>query len=71
MDDDEKFLCMMRALSDPNRLTILRILKGRRHHMSVLLDAGLVRTVPTGRWYDYEIDEEALGFLNAALGDIL
>ena len=39
--------------------------------MSVLLDAGLVRTVPTGRWYDYEIDEEALGFLNAALGDIL
>ena len=30
MDDDEKFLCMMRALSDPNRLTILRILKGRR-----------------------------------------
>lgn len=87
--DDEKFLCMMRALSDPNRLTILRILKGRRlcscqilkdmdisqptlsHHMSVLLDAGLVRTIPTGRWYDYEIDEEALGFLNAALGDIL
>ena len=89
MNDDEKFLSMMRALSDPNRLSILRILKGRRlcscqilkgmaisqptlsHHMSILLDAGLVRTIPTGRWYDYEVDEEALRFLESYIGTIL
>ncbi len=72
---------MMRALSDPNRISILRSLKGKRlcscqilrtvdisqptlsHHMSILLEAGLVTTIPTGRWYDYEINEEALEFL--------
>ena len=89
MNDDEKFLSMMRTLSDPNRLSILRILKGRRlcscqilkdmaisqptlsHHMSILLDAGLVRTIPTGRWYDYEVDDEALRFLESYIGTIL
>ena len=88
MNDDEKFLNMMRALSDPNRLSILRILKGKRlcscqilkdmdisqptlsHHMSILLDAGLVKTIPTGRWYDYEIDEEAQAFLESYIGKV-
>lgn len=88
MSDDKKFLSMMRALSDPNRLSILRILKGKRlcscqilkdmdisqptlsHHMSILLDAGLVKTIPTGRWYDYEIDEEARAFLESYIGKV-
>lgn len=88
MSDDEKFLSMMRALSDPNRLSILRILKGKRlcscqilkdmdisqptlsHHMSILLDAGLVKTIPTGRWYDYEIDKEARAFLESYIGKV-
>ena len=88
MSDDEKFLSMMRALSDPNRLCILRILKGKRmcscqilkdmdisqptlsHHMSILLDAGLVKTIPTGRWYDYEINEEVRAFLESYIGKV-
>ena len=41
------------------------------HHMSVLLDAGLVRTIPTGRWYDYEVDEDALKFLESYIGEHL
>lgn len=83
MSDDERFLAVMKALSDPSRLQILRALRNGRlcscqlleyvdvsqptlsHHMSVLLDAGLVRTITTGRWYDYEIDEEGLGFAEA------
>lgn len=88
MSDDEKFLSMMRALSDPNRLCILRILKGKRmcscqilkdmdisqptlsHHMSILLDAGLVKTIPTGRWYDYEMNEETRAFLESYIGKV-
>ncbi len=89
MNDDERFLDIMRALSDPNRLMILKTLRGKRmcscqilrfveisqptlsHHMSVLLDAGLVRTIPTGRWYDYEVDEDALKFLESYIGEQL
>ncbi len=86
MTDDERFLALMRAMSDPNRLMILKTLRGKRmcscqilrnmdisqptlsHHMSVLTEAGLVRTIPTGRWYDYEVDEETLSFLESYIG---
>ncbi len=89
MSDDERFMEMMRALSDPNRLTIMRTLKGNRmcscqilrhvdvsqptlsHHMSTLLEAGLVRTIPTGRWYDYEVDEGALEFMKSYIDERL
>ena len=40
------------------------------HHMSILLDAGLVKTIPTGRWYDYEINEEARAFLESYIGKV-
>lgn len=87
--EDERYVNMMRALADPNRLAIIKTLKGRRlcscqilrdmdisqptlsHHMSVLLEAGLVRTIPTGRWYDYEVDEEALSALASYIGEKL
>lgn len=83
MEDDERFLAMVRALSDPTRLTIMKTLKGHRmcscqilkfvdvsqptlsHHMSVLLEAGLVTIIPTGRWYDYEVNEEAIDFMDS------
>lgn len=89
MNDEERFLEMVRAVSDPKRLAILKALKGRRmcscqilgyvdvsqptlsHHMSVLLDAGLVRTISTGRWYDYEVDEDALEFMASYIRDVL
>ena len=38
--------------------------------MSILLDAGLVKTIPTGRWYDYEIDVEARAFLESYIGKV-
>ena len=84
-EESERFLAMTRALSDPNRVQIMEILKGQRmcsctilsfmdisqptlsHHMSVLLEAGLVRTIPTGRWYDYVIDDEGLAFMESYL----
>ena len=69
--DDEKLLCMMRALSDPNRLTILRILKGRRLCSCQILKDMDISQPTLSHHMSYEIDEEALGFLNAALGDIL
>lgn len=89
MNDDERFLDITRALSDPNRLMILKTLRGNRmcscqilrfmeisqptlsHHMSVLLEAGLVRTIPTGRWYDYEVNEDTLKFLESYVGEQL
>lgn len=89
MDDDERFLSITRALSDPNRLTILKVLKGKRmcscqilkfvdisqptlsHHMSILQEAGLVRTIPTGRWYDYEVDDDTLRFVEEYIGNRL
>lgn len=88
MTDDERFLAMISALSDPNRLQIMKTLKGNRmcscqilkhvdisqptfsHHMSVLYEAGLVRTIPTGRWYDYEVDPDALSFLEGYIGTL-
>lgn len=89
MEEEERFLEMVRALSDPKRLAIMRTLKGRRmcscqilgyvdisqptlsHHMSILLDAGLVKTIPTGRWYDYEVDGDALEFMERYIRDVL
>lgn len=89
MDDDERFLSITRALSDPNRLTILKVLKGKRmcscqilkfvdisqptlsHHMSILQEAGLVKTIPTGRWYDYEVDDDTLRFVEDYIGNRL
>ena len=88
MTDDERFLARMSALSDPNRLQIMKTLKGKRmcscqilryvdisqptlsHHMSVLLEAGLVRTIPTGRWYDYEINGDAMLFIGRYLSSM-
>ncbi|MGN0098546.1 MAG: winged helix-turn-helix domain-containing protein [Candidatus Methanomethylophilaceae archaeon] len=86
MADDERFLAMMSALSDPNRLQIMNILRENRmcsfqilkyvvisqptlsHHMSVLLEEGLVRAIPAGRWYDYEVDPDVLSFLEGYIG---
>lgn len=82
-DDNERFLNMMRVLSDLNRFVILQILGDCRicscsilshmdisqptlsHHRSVLVDAGLVRRAPTGRWYGYNVDRDAPGFVES------
>jgi len=37
------------------------------HHLRVLREAGLVRSVRRGRWIDYSLDEEALKRLREAI----